>query len=99
LEEDKSGDISADGGRQGPNRVQRSGSEADTERNGRIDAVEGDGRGSLAGEPTPIHIQDEGTTGRGLSAGSQISVEKEFLSQDTPMLLFCGGTFKMYRYT
>ncbi len=70
LESDEPGNLSADGGRRGARRGKRGGSQDDHEGNGSADVDWEVGAGSLAGEPSPIHLQD-GETDRGIvPAGS-----------------------------
>ncbi|MEE9913668.1 MAG: hypothetical protein K4571_18305 [Deltaproteobacteria bacterium] len=69
LEGDESGNIPADGGGQSPLSVERGGSEADLTGDGNLDEGRDDEGGSLAGEPAPIHLQDEGEDSGVVSAG------------------------------
>jgi len=50
--------------------MQRGSGQIDNERNADIDDGGDVAEGSLAGEPTPIHIQDSGSVGESVSAGS-----------------------------
>lgn len=70
LESDESGNIPADGGGQSSVPRERGGGEADLQGNGNLDEGRDGKGGSLAGEPAPIHLQDEGENSGVVSAGS-----------------------------
>jgi len=70
LESDESGNLSANGRGQGTRRGKRGSSQTDNEGNEDLDVGGLDGSGSLAGEPTPIHLQDSGADSESISAGT-----------------------------
>ncbi|PKN36610.1 MAG: hypothetical protein CVU62_13915 [Deltaproteobacteria bacterium HGW-Deltaproteobacteria-2] len=69
LESDESGSLSADGRGQGTRRGERSGGETDNEGNADLDAGGLDGSGSVAGQSSPVHLQDSGTDSEVLPSG------------------------------
>lgn len=70
LETDQPGNLSTDDRGQGAAPVQRSGGQTDTERDENINEGRDDGTGSMAGEPSPIHLQDSEGAGTSVSAGT-----------------------------
>jgi N12 class adenine-specific DNA methylase len=70
LEAGKPEGLSENGQKERPDSVQRGSGQADNERDADVDESGTLRTGGLAGEPTPIHLQDGGSPGEGLSTGS-----------------------------
>ena len=70
LESDESGGLSSNGRGRGPGRGERGGGQINNEGNGSADVDWDVGAGSLAGEPSPIHLQDREPDSGIVPAGS-----------------------------